>query len=351
MILALVAAALAWGELGPEAAPTGRTIDPWAVLSRAPPPWHDKPLLAEPEVREVAASAAAWLRAWPEDPASAPGLLGELGYTREALIDGLDRVAAACDATLRDPAFYDAWFDWLAWTPDATAAAAHGVAVDRGLRLTRYVVYEVRGAAERTATFNTALYAVPDDDAGPDPSRLRYTRQQVIGGVYEAGGAAAGLARPLVWLTRDGVYQAILQGTVSVTTADGRHLYNVHKSNGIPYDRAIRDPAAQPRYWYFREVPRLLGYTSGDRPAVAIAPRVTVAGDVYNLGLGRLVLLDTGPELRLVVLADTGGAFQPNLYQLDWMAGVYPDRAALDAATAHVPERVAAGVLVPRRAP
>jgi hypothetical protein len=50
------------------------------------------------------------------------------------------------------------------------------------------------------------------------------------------------------------------------------------------------------------------------------------------------------------VLADTGGAFQPNLYQLDWMAGVYPSHEAFLAATARIPERVGAAAVVPRAA-
>lgn len=351
MITLLLSCALAWQELGPEGAPTGRTIVAAERLVPAAPPWHNKPISAEPAVREVAASAARYLRAWPDDRAATPGLMGELGYDQAGLIDVLDRISAACDSTLADPAFYDAWFSWLSWQPDVTAAAAHKVTVDHRIRLTRYLVYQVQGSLTRSDTHTTALYATPSDDSGPEPSRLRYTRQQVIAGVYEPGGAAAGLARPLVWLSRADVYGAILQGTVAVDTGDGTHLFNVHRNNGIPYNRDVRDPALQGRYWYFREVPRLLGYTSEERPAVEVAPRVTVAGDVYNLGLGRVVLLDLGDRLQLAVLGDTGGAFQPNLYQLDWLSGIFPSHAAYEAATAHIPERVAAGFLVPRGRP
>ena len=49
-----------------------------------------------------------------------------------------------------------------------------------------------------------------------------------------------------------------------------------------------------------------------------------------------------------MVLADTGGAFQPNLFQLDYFAGAFPDRAALYTATAGLPDRVRASVLLAR---
>ena len=75
-----------------------------------------------------------------------------------------------------------------------------------------------------------------------------------------------------------------------------------------------------------------------------------MAGDIYNLGLGKLVALEDpkSGELRLVVLGDTGGAFQPNLFQLDDFAGAFPDAAALYQATAGRSGTVRAGVLLLR---
>jgi membrane-bound lytic murein transglycosylase len=144
--------------------------------------------------------------------------------------------------------------------------------------------------------------------------------------------------------------EALMQGSVEVTLPDGTvRMFNVHENNGRPYDPAVKDPDLQARFWYFREVPGILGVEQ-----IPLRPRAAVAGDVWNLGLGKVVALDwptpSGPELRLAVLADTGGAFEPNLFQLDWLAGTFPDRAAWQRASEGDPKHVGASVLVRRRA-
>ncbi len=88
-------------------------------------------------------------------------------------------------------------------------------------------------------------------------------------------------------------------------------------------------------------------------PANQAAPLVWLTRDVYDVGLGKLVALEwptpRGPELQRVVLADTGGAFQPNLFQPDYLAGTFPSRAAYDAWARDTPTRVPAAVLARRR--
>ena len=62
---------------------------------------------------------------------------------------------------------------------------------------------------------------------------------------------------------------------------------------------------------------------------VAYVPEVTVAGDLKNLGLGKIVALryknkrSKKDEVRLCMLSDTGGAFKNNLYQLDLFSGFF----------------------------
>ena len=56
-----------------------------------------------------------------------------------------------------------------------------------------------------------------------------------------------------------------------------------------------------------------------------------------------------GGTVRLVVLSDTGGAFQPNLFQLDYLAGSYPGYTEFQRATENIPPRVGAGVLLLRQ--
>jgi membrane-bound lytic murein transglycosylase len=210
---------------------------------------------------------------------------------------------------------------------------------DRKIRLTKYLVYQVKGSVVKTDTYDTALYASPDDPA----ALAAYTRIDAYAGVFETGGAAEGLVQPLVYLTREGVNQALMQGTVEVALPNGdTKLFNVHRNNGIPWDPSVKDANRQRRYWTFREVQGVLGVED-----IPLADHVAVAGDIYNIGLGKLVaLVDDRDTLRLAVLADTGGAFQPNLFQLDWFAGAYPDHAAFAKGTAHLPLRARAMVLV-----
>lgn len=132
---------------------------------------------------------------------------------------------------------------------------------------------------------------------------------------------------------------------------DGRALGLVARNTVCYLASQSSDPKDQDRFWYFREVGGLRGWATAEG-GIIVEPQVTVAGDVYNLGLGRVFALSSpspdGPQLRLTVLADTGGAFQPNLFQLDWLAGTYPSHDAFKAAVAEVPPYVRADVLVVR---
>jgi membrane-bound lytic murein transglycosylase len=125
-------------------------------------------------------------------------------------------------------------------------------------------------------------------------------------------------------------------------------MYNVWRNNAIPYDPAVKDGNLQARYWYFRPVVGILGVEQ-----IPLRPDAAVAGDVWNVGLGKLVALSWdgpyGPEVHLVVLADTGGAFQPNLFQLDWLAGAFPSAEAFADWEKTMPNRVRAAVLIRKR--
>lgn len=326
-------------------------IDPTTRLREVPCP-------APPEEVDLAGLATltnAVLR-WRDDHPDAPGVgAALLGTVSEATLeDGLARLPTA----LKD---LEAW-RCIRWIPDVEAAAARGIPLpDTQIRLTKYLAWEVEGRTEPGGAFTAALYAVPSDEAGLPPDaiagrsdllRLRFTRKQVLDGVYEPGGEAAGMAEPLVWLRRGDVHEALMQGTVVVALPDGRHrTFNVHRNNAIPWDpKKARDPEQQDRLWYFREVEGLLGY--GDEDKVRVVEGLTAAGDVENLGLGVPVLLtwtaDGQERAHLVLVADTGGAFSPNLFQLDWLVGTFADRATFEAAARRIPDRVTATFLVPR---
>jgi hypothetical protein len=250
-----------------------------------------------------------------------------------------------------DPAWLGRCFQAYRWHPDSTRWGGE-------LRLTRYLVYEVEGAGAADSAHPRALWAVPHDEAGLSEAeaqarsgellRYRYTRQDVAAGVYDVGGASAGAADPLVWLSQEAHEQALLQGTTAVQTPEGVRLFNVDRSNGIPYDRALSDTTKQRRYWYFRETDRVRGWGVAPVPKIALAPEVAVAGDLAALGLGRVFALRSDDGVRIVVLADTGGAFEGNLHQLDLYSGIFPSASAFHAATDRVGDTAEAWALVVR---
>ena len=75
---------------------------------------------------------------------------------------------------------------------------------------------------------------------------------------------------------------------------------------------------------------------------IAVNPQVTFAGNIADLGLGKLVLMsyqDDGQILsRMGVLADQGGAFDNNLFQLDMLVGNYRGWSDFHQANKHLPD-------------
>jgi hypothetical protein len=374
-LLCATTAALAWDERGPEGVPTGRTLQPSATFAPEVPHWvgEGRRSFFETPASELGFVARGTARELREQlaagtPLASAGMFAELGITLQDVLDTLDLIdrTAAEDRgelhqRLEDPAWVAAHFDLYRWTSDTAGAAARKVELaPEQIRLTKYLVYQSPGALERTPERDTALYALPDDEpvkddgdpvdpAKPGTLRRTYTRMDVYAGVYAPGGAAAGRAKPLVWLSREDGNRALMQGSVEVQLPDGQaRMFNVHQNNGIPYDPAIKDGNRQARFWYFREVVGILGVER-----IPLRPHAAVAGDIWNLGLGKVLALEWdgpyGPEVHLVVLADTGGAFQPNLFQLDWLAGTFPTHEAFEDWERTQPARVRAAVLIRKR--
>ncbi|GHE89769.1 MltA domain-containing protein [Thalassotalea profundi] len=198
--------------------------------------------------------------------------------------------------------------------------------------LTKYYTKLLNASSVRTEKFNQALYALPHDEHGltleaadlikHKLTRFKYTRQDVIKGVL----LDKELAKPLIWLTEAALHDVLLQGT-GVVKVDGTIRYfNVHRNNGIVYDYGI-GKTEQARYWYFAEVPNVLGYGKTLDSKIAIETDVAFAGNVKALGLGKLFLINYKAEGaiqgKLGILADQGGAFDNNLFQLDWLKGSY----------------------------
>ncbi len=311
----------------------------------------------------VARETLAYLNAHPEDRAATGGLFNELGISLTEVKKTLALVQHSIEedlsnkrpARILDTQWLNQNFHLISWQADLQGAQANKVNMaGNQLRITKYVVFEGQGQTQASNSYCCALYSLPNDEAQLETEaaeakkselvRYRYTKQQVIAGALTKHGV-----KPLVWLTRQGLEDALMQGSIMVKMPDGKQrMFNVHRNNGIGYDRKLKDPKQQRRYWYFKEVKGILGYGQDDK--ILVQPEVTFAGDVYNLGLGKIVairyLKQGKPTIRLGVLADTGGAFVPNLYQLDYLAGVFPNRAAYQKGVAELPSFAETFILI-----
>lgn len=354
MLPLLLPLALAWDVRGPDDRPTGATLVAAERFPARAPGWEGAAVVTDPAALAfVAEEALAWLRAARGvDPAADPGLFAELGVTdarAEATLQLVIDAARDTPARLTDPAWVAATFETRAWTPDPADPAAARLRLGPGeVRVTRYLTTQVAGSTAPDATHDQALWADPGE-----PWRTRYTRREVCEGAFRTG-PDAGRSTPLVWVTEAAFHDALMQGSAEVATPDGRVVtYGVDVPNGRAYvpGRRGRD---QDRFWFFRALPEgPRGWGPPGLPELNLRAGVAVAGDVFNLGVGRLVVVEHpdgrgGTTLRLAVLADSGGAFQPNLHQLDWYGGAFPSHDALYAAWRGLPDRARAWVLVAR---
>lgn len=259
-------------------------------------------------------------------------------------------LAAGRPTRLKKPAFLKQHFDFYRWLPDKQKANAiantsthsrksdmlNAIPQDQ-IFLTKYYTKLLRGSTHRTGEYSQALYALPYDESELSLmeaeqqksvlTRYQYSRQQIINGVL----LDKNLAKPLIWISEEALHDVLLQGT-GVLLVDGKVRYfNVHRNNGVAYNYSI-GKREQARYWYFAEVPSILGYGKSIKEKIAIKPYVTFAGNVEQLGLGQLILVTNdnkakhpkgGPFARMGVLADEGGAFKDNLFQIDYLVGSY----------------------------
>jgi len=261
---------------------------------------------------------------------------------------------------LNNADFLKKYFEFMLWQPDkakATKVAKQstnavksrllkGIPEDH-LLLTKYYTKLLTGSETRTSYFSQALYELPYDEQElsveqaqekkQELTRFKYTRQQIIKGAL----LNADLAKPLIWVSEEALHDVLLQGT-GVLQVDGLTRYfNVHRNNGIAYDYHI-GKREQARYWYFSEVPSILGYGKTIEEKIPLVPYVSVAGNVKQLGLGKLVLLsystNNASSSHLAVLADEGGAFDNNLFQLDHLVGSYEGWSDYHQANKHLPD-------------
>lgn len=328
--------------------------------------FEDASVLIEPGavVKQVEAVLDYFRKYREQDPGVvSAGMFSRLGITLsdvettlrfiKTVIDEDKEKGTAC--RLGDLRFLSKHFRVFQWSPYGP-----GEKTAREIRITKYAVFTIPGSLRKDPVYRYALYGLPDDEKGMSLaeakarrhglSRFKYTKQEVLGGVYDKGGA-----EPLVWVTRKGLEEALMEGTVCVRLADGEVRYfNVDRGNGIPYDPGIRNPRDQRRYWYFGRVDGPRGYGMDIGSQVRLYSGGAVAGDVYNLGLGKVVGIfyrDAGGKgvMRFCILADTGGAFSPNLYKLDYYCGVLSSRKEFRKTLRVLPEFARVYILIKKR--
>jgi hypothetical protein len=282
------------------------------------------------------------------------GILGTQGVKVADIVKTLDFMVlvlqqdlkAKRSIRLQDPKFLNTHFraiQWTAFNPSATA--------EKRIRMTKYAVFTHPGSHTPTKEFHAGLYALkPDTDV--DAIRLKYTKQDVLTNIYEPQGKEFGNVEPLAYLDREGLESALMEGTVLIKFTDGKSaFFNVDRNNNIPYVKGLT-PTEQKRYWYFKPVNAIKGFGQTIETKISLKPGVTFAGDVLNIGLGRIVVtenaIDGKPQLRMGIIADTGGAFLPNLHQLDFLAGVFDTKDDFAAYTRKLPEYTKAYILVKR---
>ncbi len=281
------------------------------------------------------------------------GILGTQGVKVADIIKTLDFMVLTLEQDikakrrirLQDPKFLNTNFRSIQWTAFNPTAKD-----EKRVRMTKYAVFTHPGSRTPTKEFTAGLYALkPDTD---DTLRLKYTKQDVLTNIYEPNGTEYGAVEPLAYLDREGLESALMEGTVLIKFTDGTsEFFNVDRNNNIPYIKDLK-PTEQKRYWYFKPVTAIKGYGGTIQTKISLKPGVTFAGDVLNIGLGRIVVRENlvrgKSQLHMGIIADTGGAFLPNLHQLDFLAGVFSSKEEFTEYTRKLPEYTKAYILVKR---
>jgi hypothetical protein len=296
-------------------------------------------------------------------------------YDPQVIHDGkalkipLERVKATLificqnQANLNDPNFIKKHFDFIRWSPDVDQAKQLSankpllihLPNDRIL-MTKYFVHMAKVSLQKSNKRPFPLHALPQDEQGlsieeadvtPQLTRFKYGKQDILKGKLSANSVPV-----LAYMSRKDLETALLQGSVVADFGGnlGKKIFNVHRNNHIAYDRS-KSPESQERYWYFKQVGGIKGYGKDAEHKITVNPEVTFAADLEQLGLGKMLMIQYSDKSgtlisRAGILADTGGAFASNLYQVDYLAGSYPGTSAFNQATRHLPDYVDAYFMV-----
>lgn len=268
--------------------------------------------------------------------------------TLQFIIDVIEQDATTGQFRILDPTFLEKNFCCMQWTADYKNAQKHNITIPRDgrIRLTSYGIWTVKGSDKKTADYPCGLYKLLDESIGK-----KYTKHQILAGVLEKPQNRK-KRKALAWVCRQDLEDALMQGTVVVKFPNGSYkILNVHKTNGIAYNRHQKNTLAQARYWFFKEIASDAQEKKQAIDRFKQRRNVIFAGDLYHIGLGKLIAIrHQNPitkkcEMLLGILADTGGAFDNNLYQLDLFSGLFESRSALTSQLRKLPAATNACIL------
>lgn len=242
-----------------------------------------------------------------------------------------------------DDTFLRSNFGFLRWHGEKAAKHAqvpHVVQNEGAIKLTHYLIYKMIGSYKKTKKYAYPLFSQKDKT-----QKITLTKQEIIQGSL----LNQELVEPMVWVTREALEEAMMQGTIILQMPDGiKRAFNVDTNNGYHYERHVpRDQ--QKIYWFFRELTQENVQLLVDRSFRR--KNVLFAGDLYHIGFGKIVAISyinkktNKQTLQLGVIGDTGGAFIKNAHHLDLFCGIYADKLHLKEHLKIYPDNVQAYLL------
>jgi len=249
----------------------------------------------------------------------------QIKKTLEFIIKVIEKDETTNNFRILDSSFINKNFKFVRWLGNEGFDGK----CNKYIRFTQYAVFREKGGYKKTEDYSHALYAI-NDSSFKDSLRFKLSKQDVLAGVLDKN-PYKDKVKPLVWITRSGLEKALMQGSIIVQMPDNsERIFNVDKSNGMSYLRWTNDVDRQKRYWYFKEIKNS---EAGDSHLKIInRPGVIFAGDLYSIGLGKIIALKyKNPktrkfEVQLGILADTGAVLQSNFHHLDYFVGVFDNR-------------------------
>lgn len=268
--------------------------------------------------------------------------LSNIGITNKNIKETLDYIQKVLEEDknkkqrMKDINFLKSNFRFIKWNPYNPKNKEQ-----EKIRITKYAIFEHQGSIKPNKKYNIPLYGIKKDIADNDLFYKKYTKQDIISGKLADNKEDFEKVEILGYLTREGLEEALMQGTILINFEEGFSKYfNVYKNNGISYIKGL-NPKEQKRFWFFRETNSINGYGNTFENRIKVKHGVTFAGDIYNIGLGKVVIMIYGKEnskfAKIGIIADTGGAFVPNLFQLDFLAGTFKNRKEFYKKTLSLP--------------